>query len=87
MIEVQSAVLHRISGDLQNPPVSVLLIDNFDSFTFNLVDDLRRRGCNVEVWRNSVDAKWAIEQRAIVRLAAVDRAFSRSWAPRRGRLL
>jgi len=32
----------------------VLLIDNFDSFTFNLVHDLRSRGCAVEVWRNDL---------------------------------
>jgi anthranilate synthase component 2 len=33
---------------------SVLFIDNFDSFTFNLVHDLRSRGCAVEVWRNDL---------------------------------
>jgi anthranilate synthase/aminodeoxychorismate synthase-like glutamine amidotransferase len=34
--------------------VQVLLIDNYDSFTFNLVDDFRRRGVKVEVWRNDL---------------------------------
>jgi anthranilate synthase/aminodeoxychorismate synthase-like glutamine amidotransferase len=32
--------------------LSVLFIDNFDSFTFNLVDEFRKRGANVVVWRN-----------------------------------
>ena len=31
----------------------VLLIDNFDSFTYNLVDYLRRLGCRVQVVRNT----------------------------------
>ncbi len=35
---------------------SVLLVDNFDSFTFNLVDELARRGCAVEVIRNTLPA-------------------------------
>lgn len=43
-------------------PVSVFFVDNFDSFTFNLVDDLRSRGAQVEVWRNSVDPQWALER-------------------------
>lgn len=30
----------------------VLFIDNFDSFTYNLVDDFRSLGARVEVWRN-----------------------------------
>lgn len=34
----------------------VLFIDNFDSFTFNLVDEFARRGCEVEVWRNTASA-------------------------------
>ena len=34
----------------------VLLVDNFDSFTFNLVDCFRRRGSEVKVVRNSMAA-------------------------------
>ncbi|MEO8216858.1 MAG: aminodeoxychorismate/anthranilate synthase component II [Acidobacteriota bacterium] len=36
--------------------VNVLFIDNFDSFTFNLVDELRKRGAAVQTWRNDVPA-------------------------------
>jgi anthranilate synthase component 2/anthranilate synthase/phosphoribosyltransferase len=32
---------------------AVVIVDNFDSFTFNLVDEFARRGCDVEVWRNT----------------------------------
>ena len=42
--------------------VRVLLIDNYDSFTFNLVDELRRRGAAVEVWRNDLAADEAMER-------------------------
>ena len=42
--------------------MNVLLVDNFDSFSFNLVDDLRRRGACVSVWRNDLPADdvWAL---------------------------
>lgn len=42
--------------------MNVLFIDNFDSFSFNLVDDLRRRGAEVHVWRNDIAAGEAIER-------------------------
>jgi anthranilate synthase component 2 len=32
----------------------ILFIDNFDSFTYNLVDEFRKRGCDVDVYRNNV---------------------------------
>lgn len=35
------------------PELHVVFVDNFDSFTFNLVDEFARRGATVEVWRNS----------------------------------
>lgn len=38
----------------------VVFIDNFDSFTWNLVDEFARRGCAVEVWRNTVTATHAL---------------------------
>ena len=41
-------------------PLHVLFIDNFDSFTFNLVDELRRRGAEVEVWRNDLAPEEAL---------------------------
>lgn len=39
---------------------AVLLIDNFDSFTFNLVDALERAGARVRVVRNTISAADAI---------------------------
>lgn len=42
-------------------PLNVLVIDNFDSFTFNLVDEFRRRGTQVHVWRNDISAERAFE--------------------------
>ncbi len=32
---------------------TILFIDNFDSFTYNLVDEFRKRECNVDVYRNN----------------------------------
>lgn len=34
---------------------NILVIDNFDSFTFNLVDYLKQLGCKVNVYRNNVE--------------------------------
>ncbi len=31
---------------------SILFLDNFDSFSYSLVDEFRRAGATVEVWRN-----------------------------------
>ena len=31
------------------------MIDNFDSFTYNLVDEFEKRNCDVEVYRNNID--------------------------------
>ena len=39
---------------------SVLFVDNFDSFTFNLVDELSRRDADVQVWRNDIAASDAL---------------------------
>ncbi len=33
--------------------MNVLFIDNFDSFTYNLVDEFAKRGCKVLVYRNN----------------------------------
>jgi len=35
----------------------VLFIDNFDSFTYNLVDEFEKRKCKIEVYRNDVPIK------------------------------
>jgi anthranilate synthase/aminodeoxychorismate synthase-like glutamine amidotransferase len=39
---------------------NVLFIDNFDSFTFNLVESFERLGCAIKVLRNTVDASTAL---------------------------
>jgi anthranilate synthase/aminodeoxychorismate synthase-like glutamine amidotransferase len=41
---------------------AVLMIDNLDSFTFNLVEAMERLGKTVRVLRNSVSAAAALEQ-------------------------
>ena len=33
------------------------MIDNFDSFTYNLVDEFEKRNCKVFVYRNNIDLK------------------------------
>ncbi len=33
----------------------VVVIDNYDSFTYNLVDYLRQLGCSVTIYRNTID--------------------------------
>lgn len=38
----------------------IMLIDNFDSFSFNLVDALSRLGAEVEVYRNDIGAEQAL---------------------------
>ncbi len=40
----------------------VVFIDNFDSFTWNLVDEFARRGAEVEIWRNTITAAHALDR-------------------------
>lgn len=42
--------------------LNVLLVDNYDSFTYNLVDEFRRRGASVAVWRNNIPADEALDR-------------------------
>jgi anthranilate synthase/aminodeoxychorismate synthase-like glutamine amidotransferase len=49
--------------------MNVLLIDNLDSFTFNLVESLKRLGARVRVLRNSVAAADALAQAELDRSA------------------
>lgn len=39
----------------------IFLIDNFDSFTFNLAYEFQSAGCQVEVWRNNISTQKALE--------------------------
>ncbi len=34
---------------------NIIFVDNFDSFTYNLVDQFRSLGHNVTIYRNSID--------------------------------
>ena len=34
--------------------MNILMIDNFDSFTYNLVDEFEKRNCKVFVYRNNI---------------------------------
>ena len=43
-------------------PITVFLLDNVDSFTYNLVDELRTMNLNIVVYRNNVDAKMLFEK-------------------------
>lgn len=45
-----------------NAPTCVFLLDNFDSFTYNLVDELRTLGLELIVYRNSVDAEFILQK-------------------------
>lgn len=36
-------------------PTNIVLLDNYDSFTYNLVDELRALGQSLKVFRNTVD--------------------------------
>jgi anthranilate synthase/aminodeoxychorismate synthase-like glutamine amidotransferase len=51
----------------------VLIIDNLDSFTFNLVEAFERLGCEVQVLRNTVPAEQALaiaqEKQALIVLS------------------
>jgi len=37
------------------PAPTILMLDNFDSFTYNLVDYFRQLGCEVKVYRNTIE--------------------------------
>ncbi len=43
-----------VSTPINSQPINIVLLDNFDSFTYNLVDQFRMLGCHVTVYRNSV---------------------------------
>ena len=43
-------------------PITVFLLDNVDSFTYNLVDELRTMNLNIVVYRNNVDARMLFEK-------------------------
>ena len=43
-------------------PITVFLLDNVDSFTYNLGDELRTMELNIVVYRNNVDARMLFEK-------------------------
>jgi anthranilate synthase component 2 len=42
--------------------MKIYLLDNFDSFTYNLVDQFRSLGCEVVIYRNDVSADYVAEK-------------------------
>ena len=40
----------------------VFLLDNFDSFTYNLVDELRSLGFELRIFRNNLDADFILDE-------------------------
>lgn len=40
----------------------IYLLDNFDSFTYNLVDEFKQLGFEVVIYRNNVAAQYIVEQ-------------------------
>ncbi|MFP4599639.1 MAG: anthranilate synthase component II [Persicimonas sp.] len=46
---------------MSDSQLEILFIDNFDSFSFNLVDEFARRGARVEVYRNDMSVGRAVE--------------------------
>lgn len=50
-----------MSAHTLDRPLDVLLIDNFDSFAFNLVDEFARRGADVSVYRNDIGLERAVD--------------------------
>ena len=49
----------------------IVFVDNFDSFTWNLVDEFARRGAAVEVWRNTTPAPLVLERALAERPALI----------------
>lgn len=43
---------------------NIIFMDNFDSFTYNIVDDLRTMGHNVEIYRNNLSTEFFLEKLA-----------------------
>jgi len=58
---------HKVS---QNNKGTLLLLDNQDSFTYNLVDELAQLGFAVEVYRNTVELGVITQRLAELELAA-----------------
>ncbi|MGL5358951.1 MAG: glutamine amidotransferase-related protein, partial [Shewanella sp.] len=42
--------------------MKLYLLDNFDSFTYNLVDQFRSLGCEVVIYRNDVAAEFIADK-------------------------
>ncbi len=42
--------------------MKLYLLDNFDSFTYNLVDQFRSLGYEVVIYRNDLDAKFIADK-------------------------
>jgi anthranilate synthase component 2 len=47
---------------MNQQPITVFLLDNLDSFTYNLVDELRALKLNILVYRNNVEPNFLFEK-------------------------
>jgi anthranilate synthase component II len=51
-----------LSATTQQAAICVFLLDNFDSFTYNLVDELRTLGLELIIYRNSVTTDFIVQK-------------------------
>lgn len=48
--------MSNTTNSVNNELANIVFVDNFDSFTYNLVDQFRSLGHNVKIYRNHIAA-------------------------------